>query len=244
MYYDGSTSDPHRLCLVVNRSSNIFFGPGTAASVGAIVVKTATDAGLSGTPDMVAVAKQMSAPISLSQMDVAKLDRSIITLSTIRDLIETHYIPKIHPRYPIVELSDVELDTTRLSRLPTRRRFTVIMTAAIAAAFLGRNYPKMHTNALILRQWGDELANSILADVESPRLPEVLLLILYEIVDPCRGLIWSLLGLACRMCVKLGWHRNAGYIPPTGQGGDVSGDFQEQQRRTVLFIVLYELERY
>lgn len=101
----------------------------------------------------------------------------------------------------------------------------------------------MYNNALILRHWADELAVTVLADPGTPRLQEVLLLILYELVDPTRRLIWNLLGLACRMCVKLGWHRNAGAITPAEPGEKQLQVLHEQGRRTVLFIVLYELER-
>ncbi|RFU25996.1 hypothetical protein B7463_g10341, partial [Scytalidium lignicola] len=242
IYYDGSLKEPHNLCLVVKVPSNIFIGPGTVATVSVIAMRTAVDAGFTDIADIVKTTGR-SAPDSLSHIDVAKLDISSISLNVIRDLIENHFLLKIHPDYPVVDLNDLELDTARLTRLPTRRRFTVIMAAAIAAASLGRNYPKMHTNALILRHWADELANTILADTRLPRLQEILLLILYELVDPSRGLIWNLLGLACRMCIKLGWHRNAGYVPPLEELDNGLDDFQEEQRRTVLFIVLYELER-
>ena len=35
----------------------------------------------------------------------------------------------------------------------------------------------------------------------------LLLLIIYELADPERGLIWELLSFATRSCLELGWHR-------------------------------------
>ncbi|KAH8806159.1 fungal-specific transcription factor domain-containing protein [Xylogone sp. PMI_703] len=242
IYYDGSLNELTRLCLVINEPSDIFLGPGTIATISTIAIRAAVDAGLETLADMTANMRKSNTD-SVSHVDVSKLDRSSISLSTIRDLVENHFVRKIHPNYPVVDLNDLQLDTTRLTKLPMRRRFVVIMAAAIAAASLGRNQPEMHTNALILRHWADELANPVLTDAGLPRLQEILLLILYELVDPSRSLIWNLLGLACRICIKLGWHRNAGYVPIVEEGDNGLDDFQEKQRRTVLFIVLYELER-
>lgn len=206
-------------------------------------VKTAVAAGLKGMADLFSTTKPSLVPPHFTQLEVSKLDRSAISLGTVRDLINHNYLVKIHTVYPIVDLNDLQLDTTRLSRLPTRRRFVVAMAAAISAASLGRQHPGIYTNAMILRHWADELAVTVLANFRTPRLQEVLLLILYELVDPSRRIIWNLLGLACRMCVRLGWHRNAGAITPAEHGEERLEVLREQERRTVLFIVLYELER-
>lgn len=245
-YLDGSFNTPHQMHMILrsprHRFSNIFLGPGTVATIGSMVMNSAVKAGLKGIVDTLQNAGSDFVPQIIPHVEASKLDRSSVELTTIRNLIENHYMVKIHPLYPVVDLNDIKIDVIRLGGVPSRRRFVILMSAAISAACLSRQHPIMYNNALILRHWADELAVAVLAGPGAPRLQEFLLLILYELIDPTRRLIWNLLGLACRMCVKLGWHRNAGAITPK-EPGENQVQLVEQERRTVLFIILYGLER-
>ena len=238
----------HQTCFFVpDKSVAVFVGPGTASSLGLATARMAAKiADESGRPLMESISLQSVEP-SLNWLVAEKLEKSVVPQPAIRDLIENHYFPVLHPHCPAVDPSQIVLDTN-IKRLPLVRRFFVIITAAIAAAHRGRNHPEMYTTALILRNWADQLSEEVLKEHNEDSLQALLLLVLYELVDPSRRLIWTLLGVVCRMCVKLGWHRSTANEHDSRVIQDES--FYESSRpyspawRRRLFQIIYKWERY
>lgn len=225
-----------------------FIGPKSASNFGLATATTATNvANCNGRYFLLDPTVHVHKPPQNSLVP-EKLDKSIIEHMAVRDLLENYYFPVIHPRCPVVDPSQVVLDT-HLRRLPIKRRFFVVMVVAIAAAHQGRTYPEIYTSALILRHWADELLDAVLMEHDGDSLQALLLLIVYELVDPSRKLIWTLLGVACRMCVKLGWHRSseteydARLINDHHQAEGDSQLYPLPWRRR-MFHILYQWERY
>ncbi|KIV80756.1 hypothetical protein PV11_08234 [Exophiala sideris] len=160
-----------------------------------------------------------------------KPDKSLVTMADIRELIVARYLPIIHRDYPILKAQELAVEQP-LRRLPLRQRFNVLMAAAIGGAHAARNYPHVQTTASVLRRWAETLLEPILAEQDASSFQALLLLILYELVDPSRGLCWRLLGMACRLCVDLHWQREA----------EVGDDTDERPSRETLFLAFYDLE--
>ncbi len=226
--------------------ASTFIGPGSAIDLG---LATATIAGL----DMLEPSFPMDSVLQLSRistnlLEAEKLNRSVIEPSLVRGLIDTYYFPILHQLYPVVEPSQLDFDI-QIKQLPPKKRLFVVLTAAIAAAHRSRCDQSMHTIALILRSWADELVSEVVSRQDDDSLQAMVLLIFYELVDPRRKLIWHLLGLACQMCIRLRWHRedeseqlSLSYVEPELGLASHLSRYQSHWRRR-LFHIIYEWER-
>ena len=186
------------------RSSSTFIGHGSAVDLG---LAAATSASLDtfdcSFPGVLALQQPDT---SLTLLRARKLDRSTIGLSLVHRLIEGYYFPILHQLYPVVERSQLDFNV-QIKQLPLRKRLFMVLTAAVAAAYQSRRDQSMQTTAVILRCWADDLISEVISEQDDDSLQAMILLIFYELVDPRRKLIWHLLGFACRMCIRLGWHR-------------------------------------
>ncbi|KAL4887540.1 hypothetical protein BJY04DRAFT_3704 [Aspergillus karnatakaensis] len=83
------------------------------------------------------------------------------------------------------------------------------MACAIAAAREAYKYPDWRPFAEICRDWANELLTPILCAGDTDTLVAITLLLVYELADPRRGIVWELLDLAARTCLQLGWHQTS-----------------------------------
>lgn len=172
-----------------------------------------------------------------------KFDRKFVEHSTIRHLVEDYFLPIINAQCFIIDPSQLLLDT-HIRRLQVSRRLFVCMAAAIAAAHQGRYHPEMHAVARFMRQWASELTDAIFLHQTGDTVQALLLLITYELVDPSSKLVWYFLSLACRMCVRLNWHRTLFVEEPAwvaaGHGNKTEYSYSNIRR---LFYMLYQWQR-
>lgn len=136
----------------------------------------------------------------------------------------------------------------RLNHIPPLERFHVLISCAIAARTLSISEPSWLIIAKLCREWSDDLSVSIVTTQDKDAVIAVLLLSIYEMVDPSRGIIWDLIGLATRICLQLGWHRveqstgsREGESDTSPSSADLMGILQTLQRSAFLsvFIVLF-----
>ncbi|KAI6090977.1 hypothetical protein F4821DRAFT_209459 [Hypoxylon rubiginosum] len=132
----------------------------------------------------------------------AVIHRSHIEHTIVRDLISIHYIPVIHVQCPIVTADQLLLDV-HLKHLLPQRQLIVGLAAAVAAAHRARRRPELYSVACSLRGWAEELCQPVLSRKDWAALQSLMLLILYEMVEPSRGLLPSLLSTACRLGISL-----------------------------------------
>ncbi|OAP57621.1 hypothetical protein AYL99_08359 [Fonsecaea erecta] len=225
---DGNLSNPYLLAFFKTSPSAFpsFIGAGNAASY--------TLASIQGSPGFFDGLEDghFTLPKRLACSPVLdKVDKSLVSLVDIRELIEARYLPVVHREYPILDTRDLAVEQP-LRRLGVRQRFNVLMAAAIGGAHAARNYPLVQTTASALRHWAETLLEPVLAGQDRSAFQALLLLILYELVDPSRGLCWRLLGMACRLCVDLQWQREA--VDESNKN--------EQPSRETLFFAFYDLE--
>ncbi|EXJ85310.1 hypothetical protein A1O3_05985 [Capronia epimyces CBS 606.96] len=223
-----------------------FVGPGTAVDLG---LATAKSAGLDNLfeDSFSGTTATSNSNWPLLRSEKLKLDRSMsmIEPSLVRGLIDGYYFPILHSLYPVVDRSQVEFHVPQIKHLPLKKQLFVGLTAAIAAAHQGRGDPSMGATALSLRTWADDLIPSVLAQQDDDSLQTMILLIFYELIDPRRKLIWYLLGLTCRMCVRLRWHREDESVVSSTAEQDLANHLARYPSpwRRRLFRIVYEWER-
>lgn len=200
-------------------STGIYVGPEIAGVISSSAFANSKEwlQSLSGPVREIELDIPLAFPFSLAE---ERFDRSVADNSLIRHLLDDYFLPIINLQSPVLHASQLILDG-HIKRLPIERRMCAIMAAAIAAAHQARHNPRMHAVALIFRSWADEIAEPILTAQNGDALQFLMLLILYELVDPSRKLVWTLLGLACRMCDKLGWFLDSD-VGRTSSASDLS----------------------
>lgn len=138
--------------------------------------------------------------------DFSRIDRSIITPRSIRYLLG-RYDRCIKPRYDLLGSDVLSFEGVGLRKLPDTQRFQILMACAIAAVQESYRNSSWRLAAQVCRTWANELITPILATGDGESLASLLLLLVYEITEPSRGLVWELIDLAMRTCLQLGWHR-------------------------------------
>lgn len=135
----------------------------------------------------------------------SRLDRSSISSSTVR-LLLAHYTRCIEPVFPaaITLADDSEASLKHMKEID---RCRVLLACAIAAIHKSYYGPAWKIVATTCREWAEELAAELVTRRDDHTVLILLLLIIYELADPERGLIWELLSFADRTCLELGWHR-------------------------------------
>lgn len=142
------------------------------------------------------------------QPELSQVDRSMLTPSVVRFLLG-RYDRCIRPRYDVVEEEILHHDGMNVKKLPDSQKFQILMICAIAAACESYKSPNWKPFAHTCRAWANELIIPIISSTDGNSLAATLLLLVYELADPGRGIIWDLLDLAIRTCLQLGWHRTA-----------------------------------
>ncbi|KAL4941882.1 hypothetical protein BDV06DRAFT_212297 [Aspergillus oleicola] len=139
--------------------------------------------------------------------NISSADKSQLAPSIVRFLLR-RYDRCIRPRYdvPVPELMDN--DGANFKKLPDSQKFKLLMACAIAAAHEAYKSPDWRPLAQICRNWANELITPIISAGDGDTLTAILLLLVYELADPCRGIIWELLDLAARTYLQLGWHQS------------------------------------
>lgn len=140
--------------------------------------------------------------------EVSQVDRSMLTPSIVRFLLG-RYGRCVQPRYNIVEADVLKDDGMNLRKRPDSEKFQVLMMCAIAAACQSYKFPTWKPFAQTCRSWANELTSPIISPADCGSLSAILLLLLYELADPSRGILWDLHDLAIRISLQLGWHRSA-----------------------------------
>lgn len=240
--WDEAALNPHNLTTSEGLLSDFnFIGHGTALD---LCLKTATLAG-QDTLDAILFHSTPVKPSSrgMTLLKTERLERSTVEPSLIRGLIKGHYFPVLHQIYPVVEPSQLDF-SVRLKQLSSRKRLLIVLTAAVAAAYHGRHDQSMQVTALVLRQWADDMLSDVLASQDDASVQVMMLLIFYELVDPRRRLAWHLLGMTCRMCLRLRWHREEDSVLSTVEQdlADHLSRFPSPLRRQ-LFRIVYQWER-
>ncbi|VUC36596.1 unnamed protein product [Clonostachys rosea] len=132
------------------------------------------------------------------------LEKSILSPFIVRSLLG-RYSRYIQPQYCILEPTILSNDGANFKKLPNNQKFRVLMACAIAAAREACRAPIWKAYAQLCRDWASELISPTISTEDKDSLTIILLLVVYELADPTRGLIWELLDLATRTCLQLGW---------------------------------------
>ncbi|GAM40564.1 hypothetical protein TCE0_039f13010 [Talaromyces pinophilus] len=134
------------------------------------------------------------------------VNKTQLVPSVVRFLLR-RYERCIRARYdvPVPEL--VDNDGANFKKLSDLQQFKLLMACAIAAARESYRCPDWWPFAHICRNWANELVAPILCLGDADTFTAILLLLIYELADPRRGIMWELLDLAARTCLQLGWHQ-------------------------------------
>ncbi|KAM5386537.1 hypothetical protein ACJZ2D_000500 [Fusarium nematophilum] len=154
----------------------------------------------------------------LSSPALSYTDRSQLSPAVMRFLL-VRYERCIRPQYDVAVPELLSLDGTGFKKLPDSPKFKILMACAIAAAHETYKSPNWKPLAQVCRDWADELITPIITAGDSDTLTAILLLLIYELADPSRGITWELLDLAARTCLQLGWHQ----APLTSNAGGDDG---------------------
>ncbi|KAL3446360.1 hypothetical protein BJX65DRAFT_309060 [Aspergillus insuetus] len=138
------------------------------------------------------------------------VNKTQLVPSVVRFLLR-RYERCIRPRYnvPVPEL--IDNDGANFKKLPDLQKFKLLMACAIAAAHEAYRCPDWRPFAHICRNWANELVTPIICAGDTDTIAAILLLLIYELADPSRGIVWELIDLAARACLQLGWHQ----LPPS-----------------------------
>lgn len=178
----------------------------------------------------------------------SKSDRSLISPSTSRILL-AHYTRYIEPVFPAaVDLADeTEVSLRNMQEID---RCRVLLACAIAAMHKSYYVPAWKIVATTCREWAGELAAELVTKRDDQTVVILLLLLIYELADPERGLIWELLSFAAKTCLELGWHRTDEQDTQQFTGRDMPLDTErgrlstENKKRTLSVLVHIERQDY
>lgn len=135
----------------------------------------------------------------------SRFDRGSVSSNTVR-LLLAHYVRCIEPALP-ASIALPDENEASLKHMGEADRCCVLLACAIAATHKSYYAPSWRIVATTCREWGGELAAQFVTRPNDHIVVVLLLLIIYELADPERGLIWELLSFAARSCLELGWHR-------------------------------------
>lgn len=160
----------------------------------------------------------------------------------------SHYTMHIFPTYslPLVDShinnSDLILDTT--SQI---KRSKALLACALAALHLSYQRAEWAVTARVCREWASELAVFIYSSATQDALVTVVAFLLYEVVEPSRGMIWALYDFATQLCLQLGWHSFGDFDkPPSVQSPGTACliDPSNSQTQAQILSVLQSIHRY
>lgn len=159
--------------------------------------------------------------------EVNKAELALPSPGTIRFLLG-RYNQRVLPQYDILDPSILHHDGMNIKKLPDLTRFEILLACAIAAMNESYCNPSWRAVAQTCRDLADELIGSLVSTGTAQSLTCVLLLLIFELVDPSRALTWDLLDLVARNLLQLGWHRDDHFAElsndPSVHGTDFKGD--------------------
>lgn len=162
-------------------------------------------------------------------LPVPVADKSIVTPPVVRFLLG-RYARRVRPRYDVLEPEVLGHDgPPGFKNMPDARKFRVLMACAVAAACESYGDPRWAPLAQVARDWAGELLPPIITTGDEAALTAILLLLIFELVEPSRGLMWELLDLAVRLCLKLGWLHSPN-VPAGGSPGPVDFSVVDERR--------------
>lgn len=138
--------------------------------------------------------------------DTSEANRSLLTPSLVRFLL-MQYNRSIKPQFDILTPEILNFDGISMKKVSGSQKFQILMACAIAAARESYKTPSWRVAAEICRSWAGDFITPIISAADHESITATLLLLIYEIAEPSRGLIWELLDIAARTCLQLGWHR-------------------------------------
>jgi hypothetical protein len=150
--------------------------------------------------------------------------RDSITPDVVSSLI-SHYSSHLFSRYPLpLTDGDVAGQGVGAEDLTREHRPIILMACALAALHKSYQRAEYSTIARICRDRAGELVIDACASNTQDTLVTVVALLLYEVLEPSRGLLWSLFDFATRLCLELGWHtfEDSGERPSIQSSGMVS----------------------
>lgn len=176
-------------------------------------------------------------------LDITKVDRSIIQPRVVRFLLG-RYDKCVRPHYPIPVVETMNDLEVPLKKLPYLEKFNVIISCAITAALESIHSPEWKVTAKVCREWAEELAPPIITVGDVDAVSAILSLLIYELVDPSRGIAWELIGLATRICLQLGWHKREderNFVPAASPS---NSNTTPSSPKNLNILVLKSIERY
>ncbi len=191
----------------------------------------------------------VSSGVPNPMIELSRLDRSILTSDATESLL-SHYNRSIHPLFPILDSPlKVGLQSS-ISRLPHLERFHILMACGIAATHKSFHDPDWRVLAQVCRNWAAEHVKSIVAERDGKAFVALLLLLVYELACPDRGVFPELLDFAIRICLQMGWHkfdegpdRDMALLGKDGKEKLGQPEFSDK-RILQLMSVLHSIERY
>ncbi|KAL3471651.1 hypothetical protein BJX99DRAFT_263051 [Aspergillus californicus] len=152
---------------------------------------------------------------------ISYTERSQLAPSSIRFLLR-RYERCIRPQYdlpPVPDLISSNSDPA-FKKLPDADKFKLLIACGVAAARESYKSPDWRPLAHICRNWAEELVNPIISAGNTDALVAILSLIVYELADSSRGVIWELLDMGARTCLQLGWHQTSPGLGSLGGTGN------------------------
>lgn len=139
--------------------------------------------------------------------NISLTDRSVLSPNVVRYLLG-RYGTCFAPRYNLLEPELLTNDGVSFKKLEDVAKAKILLACAAAAAHEAYRMPSWRSVAQICRDWADELLTPVLAPGNKDAVTMTVMLLVFELAEPSRGLAWDLLNLATRMCLQLGWlHR-------------------------------------
>lgn len=168
-------------------------------------------------------------------------DKALLTPSAVRFLL-SRYQDCIKPHYGVAVPELSNQDGASFKKFPDSPKFKILMACAIAAARESYTVPDWRPLAQVCRIWANELVTHLISKGDKDTLAAILLLLVYELAEPSRGITWELLDLAARTCLQLGWHQAPLAQSEAGSSGDgaSSGAYGPDELR--LMSILKEIE--
>lgn len=207
---DSTTSDPTDpgaafQFVLRSRNGTLFLEQSPPVIIGDATVRKLLDQGVKIESPFLVPGNINPEEEGINVLAASRLDRGSVSPSTVR-LLLAHYVRCIEPALPAsVTLPDE--NEASLKQMGEADRCCVLLACAIAATHKSYYAPSWKIVATTCREWGGELAAQFVTGPNDHTVVILLLLIIYELADPERGLIWELLSFATRSCLELGWHR-------------------------------------
>lgn len=145
---------------------------------------------------------------------ISLTDRSIVTPNIVRYLLN-RYRSCFSPHYNLLEQELLGNDGVSFKKLEDVAKVKILLACATAAAYEAYRLPGWLSMAQTCRDWAGELITPILSAGDRDAVTTTIMLLVFELAEPSRGLAWDLLNLATRMCLQLGWLHRPRFSNPT-----------------------------